>query len=108
MTIFSQKLTYLYLVGVLYKERWAQQMSIQHTFMCLHVAYILHVTQNESTWGAWVAQSVEHLPSAQVVIPGSWDQVPHWVPCGGASAYVSFPSSYVSASLSLSVSLMNT
>ena len=26
-------------------------------------------------WGTWVAQLVEHLPSAQVVIPGSWDQV---------------------------------
>ena len=24
---------------------------------------------------------VEHLPLAQVVMPGSWDRVPHWVPC---------------------------
>ena len=24
--------------------------------------------------GFWVAQSVKHLPSAQVVIPGSWDR----------------------------------
>ena len=23
--------------------------------------------------GTWVAQSVEHLPLAQVMIPGSWD-----------------------------------
>ena len=25
--------------------------------------------------------TVEHLPSAQGVIPGSWDQVPYWAPC---------------------------
>ena len=43
---------------------------------------------------------VERLPLAQVVIPGSWDQVPSgslWEPAS--------PSAYVSASLS--VSLMN-
>ena len=27
--------------------------------------------------GTWVAQSVKHLPSAHVMIPGSWDRVPH-------------------------------
>ena len=27
-------------------------------------------------WGAWVAQSVKHLPLAQVIIPGCWDQDP--------------------------------
>ena len=26
--------------------------------------------------GTWVAQSVKHLPPAQVVIPGSWDGSP--------------------------------
>jgi len=26
--------------------------------------------------GAWVAQSVKHLPSAQVMILGSWDPAP--------------------------------
>ena len=44
---------------------------------------------------------VERLPSAQGVILGSWDQVPHWAPLKESSA----PSAYVSASLS--VSLMN-
>ena len=28
-------------------------------------------------WGS----AVEHLPSAQGVIPGSWDRVPHQAPC---------------------------
>ena len=45
--------------------------------------------------------AVEHLPLAQVVILGFWDQVPHRVPCmepASHSACVSAP---------LSVSLMN-
>jgi len=30
--------------------------------------------------GAWVAQSVKRLPSAQVTIPGSRDRIPHLAP----------------------------
>ena len=41
------------------------------------------------------------LPSAQVLIPGSWDQVPHWT----ARREPASTSIYVSASFS--VSLMN-
>ena len=41
---------------------------------------------------------VEHLPSAQGVIPGSWNRVPHWAPHGGSAS----SSAYVSASLSTS------
>ena len=44
---------------------------------------------------------VERLPLAQVVIPGSWDQVPYQAPCMEPAS----PSTYVSASLF--VSLMN-
>ena len=44
---------------------------------------------------------VEHLPLAQVVILGSWDRVPHQALCREPAS----PSTYVSASLS--VSLMN-
>ena len=35
----------------------------------------------EKPRGAWVTQSVKHLPSAQVMIPGSWDRAPHQAPC---------------------------
>ena len=45
--------------------------------------------------------AVEHLPSAQGVIPGSWDRVPHRGPCREPDS----PSACVSASLS--ASLMN-
>ena len=44
---------------------------------------------------------VECLPSAEVMIPGSWDQVPHQAPCGEPAS----PSACVSASLC--VCLMN-
>ena len=44
---------------------------------------------------------VKHLPLAQVMIPGSWDLVPHWALCREPAS----PSAYVSASLC--VSLMN-
>ena len=44
---------------------------------------------------------VERLPSAQVVIPGPWDQVPHQAPHREPAS----PSTYVSASLC--ASLMN-
>ena len=45
---------------------------------------------------------VERLPLAQIMIPGSWDQFQHWAPHREPTS----PSTYVSASLS--VSLMNT
>ena len=42
---------------------------------------------------------VEHLHLAQVVIPGSYDQIPHWAPCGEPIS----PSASVSASLCVSL-----
>ena len=45
--------------------------------------------------------AVEHLPLAQVMIPGFQDQVLYWAPHGEAAS----PSAHVSASFS--VSLMN-
>ena len=42
---------------------------------------------------------VEPLPSALVVIPGSWDQVLYRVPCRDPAS----PSAYVSALLSVSL-----
>ena len=41
--------------------------------------------------GAWVAQLVKHLPSVQVMIPGSWDQAPHWAPCSVGSLLLPLP-----------------
>ena len=55
----------------------------------------------ERIYGASGASVVEHLPSAQDVIPGSWNRVLHWAPYREPAS----PSAYVSASLC--VSLMN-
>ena len=49
--------------------------------------------------GAPGGSVVEHLPSAQVVILGSWDQVPHETPHREPSS----PSAYISASLCVSL-----
>ena len=60
---------------------------------------IKNVWDQEENYGdAWVAQ-----PLAQGVIPEFWDWVLHRAP----SMEPASPSTYVSASLSLSVSLMN-
>ena len=57
----------------------------------------------EGNGGSLGGSVVEHLPSAQGVIPQFWDRVPHWAPWVDPAS----PSAYVSACLSLSVSLMN-
>ena len=56
-----------------------------------------------TTLGCLSGSAVEHLPLAQGVIPGSWDRVPHRAPCVGSAS----PSAYVSASLSLCVTIIN-
>ena len=38
-----------------------------------------------------VPQSVQHLPSAQVMIPGFWDRAPHWALCSAGSLLLPFP-----------------
>ena len=40
---------------------------------------------------AWVTQWVKWLPSAQVMISGSWDRAPHWAPCSAGSLLLHFP-----------------
>ena len=56
-------------------------------------------------WGAWVAQFVKHLPSAQVMIPGSGDQVPHQALCSMASLLLPLSLSLLLLVLSLPPSL---
>lgn len=41
--------------------------------------------------GAWGAQWVKPLPSAQVMIPQSWDRVPLRAPCSVESLFLSLP-----------------
>ena len=41
--------------------------------------------------GTWVAQLVKHMPSAQVMISGSWDQALHWAQCSMGSLLLLLP-----------------
>ena len=71
----------------------------------------MEVPQNVENRDAWVAQLVKQLPSAQVMIPASWDRVPHQAPCSAGSLLLplTLPStlSAYARSLSLSLSLTN-
>ena len=53
----------------------------------------------------WVAQSVKRLPSAQVMILGSWGPVPHLAPCSVGSLLLPPPLSLPLLMLSLPFSL---
>jgi len=53
-----------------------------------------------------VAQSLGRLPSALVMIPGSWDRVPHWTPCSARSLLFSaLPAAPLACALSFSLPL---
>ena len=53
--------------------------------------------------GTWVAQSVKHLPSAQIMILGSWNRALHWAPCSERGLLLPlFPTHALLLSLSLS------
>ena len=91
--------------------------------ICIRILYIVLKTKVFSSyfnyslinlrwldWGAWVALSVKRLPPAQVMIPGSWDQVLHWAPCSVESPLLPLPAAppaVLSLSLCRSLSLTN-
>ena len=56
-------------------------------------------------WGAWVVQWVKCLPSAQVLISGSWDGAPPQDPCLVGSLLLLPPLPLLVHALSLYLSL---
>ena len=58
-------------------------------------------------WGTWVAQSVKHLPLAQVMILGSWDPAAHGALCSVGSLLLPLPLPLLVFPLSLPVCQMN-
>ena len=51
--------------------------------------------------GTWVAQSVKHPPSAQVIVPGSWDPALHQAPCSLVSLLLPLPAAPHACALSV-------
>ena len=47
------------------------------------------IVKNKVNRGAWVAQWVKPLPSAQVMVSGSWDRAPHQALCSAGSLLAS-------------------
>ncbi|XP_034866328.1 membrane cofactor protein-like isoform X10 [Mirounga angustirostris] len=63
--------------------------------------------QREKKGDTWVAQSVKRLPSAQLMIPGSWDRVPHQALCLAGSLLLLLPLPATHPACVLSLSLTN-
>ena len=63
-----------------------------------------NLIKNVKIRGTWVAQWVEPLPSAQVVVPGSCDGAPHRALCSAGSLLppLSLPASLPTCDLCLS------
>ena len=57
-----------------------------HTNVLYKLSFIIF-----SKEGTWVAPLGKLLPSAQVMIPGFWDQVPHWAPCSVGGLLLPLP-----------------
>ena len=68
--------------------------------LTLHIFASICGRRTSTTLGRLGGSMVEHLPSAQGMILGSWDRVPHQAPCMESAS----PSAYVSASLSVCLS----
>ena len=58
---------------------------------CLKFQVEIVCCLNYVLWDSWVAQVVERLPSAQVMMLGSWDRAPHQGPCMEKSLLISLP-----------------
>jgi len=61
--------------------------------------------QNRVILGCLDGSVVEHLPSAQVTISGSWDRAPHRAPCSAESLLLPLPLPLLVFPLSLSLFL---
>lgn len=59
-----------------------------------------YIHQKYTSRSTLVAQSVKCLPSAQVIVPESWDTAPHWVLCSERSLLLPLPAAYPACVLS--------
>lgn len=72
--------------------------------LSLSLCVSLYLSQrNKILRDACMAQLVGWLPSAQVMVPVSWDRVRHWAPCSAGSLLLPLPASPPLCALSLSL-----
>ena len=71
-----------------------------HVHCCVN-----YETEKFEARGPWVAQLMKHLLSAQVMIRGSWDRVPHRAPCSVGNLPLSLPLALHWLVLSLAICL---
>ena len=62
-----------------------RQLSYRRSPTQFSLKFVILLVINTWSMGAWVAQWVKPLPSAQVMISGSWDQGPHRALCSAGS-----------------------
>lgn len=60
-------------------------------YFLLFIPSLEFLNKKELSLGAWVTQLGKHLPSVQVMIPGSQDWVPYLAPCSAGSPHLPLP-----------------
>ena len=76
-------------------------MRNQEMPMLVHITMEVNVKSKRN----WVAQSVKWLPSAWVMISGSWNHAPHWALCSMGSLLLPLPLPATLLACALSVSI---
>ena len=92
---------------------WSHDLSLNQELDAQHLSHSGSPLSNSicdiktSFRGACLAQSVKCLPSAQVMIPGSWNGAPRWAPCSAGSLLLPLPLPLPLLLLVLSLALSN-
>ena len=100
--------TFSFLLGrYLRVECWVSHLVILKKSTCFNIITVLSAMKEKEIRGTWVAQSVKWLPSAQIMISGSWDQAPIGPPAQQGVCFSSLSASSPLLVLMLSLSQIN-
>jgi len=90
--------------GYLGTPKWGVCVCVCVVLILFTLEKSIHRNEREGRLGGSV---VERLPSAQVMVPGSWDRAPHRAPCSAGSLLLPLPLLLPLLMLSLSLSQIN-